>query len=292
MPHLVTTAFTRFREGRPRKLAVCCALLLAGSWAGVAVADDAVDGAPAAADPVHDSSAALHVAAGVGVLDAPRYPGSDRYYIRVLPGLNLEYGRFFLGGMGGNGSPVGLGAYLYRDRNWQLGVGLGGDVRKPREETDAPVLRGWGNIASTARGSLFGNFQEGWFNVHGYLSQDIAGKHEGLLASLYVGAVIHPLPSLTLSAGPEVIWANSSYSQTFFGLTPSQATIAGIAPYTAKAGIDSVRVQFGADYRIDDHWIVGTHLTDGRLQGDAADSPVTVDKSQHSVVAFLLYRFR
>ena len=288
------TARTGTSRGHPFPLqwAASCLLLILAFWGPAAMADDDGDGDAAGPGAAQGADQGLHLAAGVGAINGPRYPGSNRYFTRLIPGASVQYGRYFLGGLGGSGSPVGLGAYLYRDRNWQLGVSLGGDVRKPREETDAPILRGWGNIATTARGAVFGNFQEGWFNVHGYLSQDIGGKQEGLLASLSVGAMIHPLPQLSLSAGPEVIWANSNYSQTFFGLNSAQAAIAGRAPYTAKAGIETVRLQLGVDYRITDNWMLGTHLNYGKLQGDAADSPVTVDKTQHGVVAFLLYRFR
>jgi outer membrane scaffolding protein for murein synthesis (MipA/OmpV family) len=40
-----------------------------------------------------------------------------------------------------------------------------------------------------------------------------------------------------------------------------------------------------------DHWSLGAHVNYGKLQGDAADSPVTTDSTQRMYGAFFMYRF-
>lgn len=99
------------------------------------------------------------------------------------------------------------------------------------------------------------------------------------------------MPKLTLSAGPEVLWGDSKYTHTFFGVTDAQAAIADIAPYAVKSGINSVRFGVGADYLLTQHWMLGAYVTYGKLQGDAADSPVTTDKTQRMLAGFAIYRF-
>jgi hypothetical protein len=47
----------------------------------------------------------------------------------------------------------------------------------------------------------------------------------------------------------------------------------------------------GATYMLTDHWSLGAHVSYGKLQGDAADSPVTTDKTQRMYAAFFMYRF-
>jgi outer membrane scaffolding protein for murein synthesis (MipA/OmpV family) len=37
--------------------------------------------------------------------------------------------------------------------------------------------------------------------------------------------------------------------------------------------------------------MLGAHVAYGKLQGDAADSPVTTDKTQRMLAAFAIYRF-
>ncbi len=276
------------RVGR-RATALCLGLLVTLSRAGAAATAD-----PGDADAQHVSSDLnpdWKVGIGFGAINSPRYPGSRYDYTHVIPAVSLAYGRFFVGGLPGSGSPLGLGAYLVRNDHFEFGVSVGGEVRKPRKASDDPILRGWGDIASTERGAVFASYNIDWFNVHGYVSTDIGGKHEGTVASLSLDARIHPLPKLTLSAGPEVLWTDSKYTRTFFGVTEAQAAIADIAPYEAKSGINMMRFGVGADYALTPHWMLGAHVAYGRLQGDAADSPVTTDKTQRMLAAFALYRF-
>jgi len=267
--------------------ALCLGLLVSLTCVGVAAAEDPADAQRSADEQFSD----WKVGIGLGAINVPRYPGSRDDYTHVLPAVSLGYGRFFLGGLPGSGSTLGVGAYLARTEHFQFGVSVGGEVRKPREASDDPILRGWGDIARTERGAAFANYNIDWFNVHGYISTDIGGKHEGTTASLSFDGRIHPLPKLTLSAGPEVLWTDSKYTQKFFGVTEAQAAIADISSYSVKSGIDTVRFGVGADYLLTQHWMLGAHVTYGKLQGDAADSPVTTDKTQRMLAAFAIYRF-
>jgi outer membrane protein len=78
---------------------------------------------------------------------------------------------------------------------------------------------------------------------------------------------------------------------TFFGIDAAQSEIAGVAPYRARAGVNMVGVEAGARYILTKHWSVAAHARYGRLQGDAANSPVTTDKNQRVIGAFVMYRF-
>jgi outer membrane protein len=228
--------------------------------------------------------------AGGGVANGPRYPGSRYDFTRGLPLVSVSYGRFFLGAVPGGGTPAGAGAYLLHTDHWAIGVDVGGDTRKPRRATDDPILRGWGDIPGTARAGVFASYTKEWLSVRGSISDAVA-HHEGVLASLAVEVKYHATQRLTLSIGPEVTWANNQYSQTFFGITPAQSEIAGIAPYRAKSGINTVAGSAGATYMLTDHWSLGAHVSYGKLQGDAANSPVTTDKTQRMFGGFVMYRF-
>src|SRR3984893_8391704 len=218
--------------------------------------------------------------AGGGVLRGRRYPESRYDFTRGLPLVSVSYGRFFLGAVPGGGTPAGAGAYLLHTEHWAIGVDIGGDSRQPRRASDDPILRGWGGIKSTVRGEMFASYTRDWLSVRGSISDDLGGHHEGVLASFAVEAKYHATQHLTLSIGPEVTWVNTQYANTFFGINDSQSAIAGIAPYRVKSGINAVGGSAGATYMLTDHWSLGAHVSYGKLQGDAANSPVTTDKTQ------------
>jgi outer membrane scaffolding protein for murein synthesis (MipA/OmpV family) len=46
-----------------------------------------------------------------------------------------------------------------------------------------------------------------------------------------------------------------------------------------------------ARYALTRNWSIAVNGSYGRLQGDAANSPVTTDKTQRVISAFVLYRF-
>lgn len=230
--------------------------------------------------------------AGVGGVNAPRYPGSRDQWTRGIPVVSIEYGRFFLGSLPNAGAAAGLGAYIVRNEHWQFGVGFGADTRNPRNAADAPILHGWGDIKSTEHAAIFGSYTLDWLLIRGVASSDIGGKHEGTLASLEMLGRYHPIAALTLSAGPEVIFGDSKYRQTFFGIDAAQSLIAGVPEHTVKSGLNEVRLSIGADYKLTSKLSLGAHVAYGKLQGDAADSPVTTDKTQHSIAVFAAYRFK
>jgi outer membrane protein len=274
-------------------------LAMVGASVRPAAAQTSVDAGnvPSAAAQVEDESGVpdpfsdqWKFALGGGVVNGPRYPGSRYDFTRGLPLASVSFGRFFLGAVPGSGAPAGAGAYLLHTEHWAIGLDIGGDARKPRRAADDPILRGWGDIPGTARAGMFASYTIDWLSVRGSVSDAVA-HHEGMLASLAVEAKYHATQRLTLSIGPELTWANNQYAQTFFGISAAQSEIAGIAPYRAKSGINTVGGSAGAAYMLTDHWSLGAHVSYGRLQGDAANSPVTTDKTQRIYGAFVMYRF-
>jgi outer membrane scaffolding protein for murein synthesis (MipA/OmpV family) len=95
----------------------------------------------------------------------------------------------------------------------------------------------------------------------------------------------------TLRGAPPGVADNNQYAMTFFGIDAAQSEIAGIAPYRARSGIEFLGGSAGASYILTDHWSLAAHVSYGRLQGDAADSPVTTDKTQRVYGACVMYRF-
>ncbi len=234
---------------------------------------------------------AWHFTAGFGLASGPRYPGSDETRTRALPVLGASYGRWFIGGLPGAGVPAGLGVVLVQDEHWRLGLGLGGNFVKPRQESDSPALQGLGDIKATALGSVFASWREGWFEARGNVQTDVGGQHEGTRASLDLDVRFSPLPGLMVSAGPGLTWADRQYTQAFFGINAAQSAASGRPVYTPGSGIESVRLGLGASYSLGAQWSVGTRLSLVQLRGDAAASPITQKKAQDHIAVFAAYRF-
>ena len=122
-------------------------------------------------------------------------------------------------------------------------------------------------------------------------SVSASGHNEGVRVSLGADATYHATPRLRLSVGPELTWVNNQYAMTFFGIDTLQSEIAGVAQYRARSGINSLGGSASANYMLTQRWSLAALVSYGRLQGDAANSPVTTDKNQRVYGAFVMYRF-
>lgn len=246
----------------------------------------AVPVSPNAAEPDNQ----WRFSAGAGIASLPEYPGADSQRTRVVPVISATYGRFFIGGEPGSGSPAGVGFDLYRHGGWRLGVSAHGDLTR-RKESDDPRLSGLGDVDPALRVGLFGAYSTERFVLRASVGSDVSSSEQGTLVRLDALARFRPSERLTLAAGPGLTWANDEYTRTFFGVDALQSARSGLPQYEAKSGINSARFSVGANYQIDRSWSVGANFIAARLQGDAADSPVTADKSQSFAALFAAYRF-
>lgn len=228
---------------------------------------------------------------GVGAFDTPKYQGASATRFQPAPLVSVGYGRFFLGSVADASVPLGIGAYLYRDDHFRIGVALSYDLVKPRKESDDDHLRGLSDIDSTAHATLFASYNLDWLSVVGAVSQDVAGKHEGATASLDLLGRYSPIQRLVLTAGPGVTWGSSQYNQTFFGVNAEDSAQSGLPGYTPGAGIAAVRVTAGASYALDKHWNIGARVVASRLPGAVGNSPIVEKKTQMTYGAFANYVF-
>jgi len=244
-----------------------------------------------AEEPQSPEADAWQFAIGVGAVSHARYPGSAERKTSGFPVLSAQYGRYFIGSVPGAGVPAGLGAYLLQDDHLHVGIGLGGDVGKARQESDSPRLHGLGDVDGTVLGTVFASYGYQWFTVRSSTVSDIGGKHHGTRAALELEGKYAVSEKLSLSAGPSVTWADARYTQKFFGIDAAQSARSGRAIYTPKSGINSVGLSLGAELRVSPSWGVGAMVNASQLRGGAADSPVTERKSQSAAGLFAAYRF-
>lgn len=227
---------------------------------------------------------------GGGLVSAPKFPGADSQRILALPVVAASYGRFFVGADPGSASLGGVGVNLYRDSHWRLATALSAGLSR-RKESDDPRLRGLGDVNRTVSAGIGVAYTQDWFTVRTSVLTDVLNRGHGTLVRLGALGRYRADEQLTLFAGPGLTWADSRYTQTFFGVDANQSAASGLPQFGTHAGLNSVGFSLGAGYRFDRHWRAGVFGSVSRLQGDAASSPITENRSQYFVGAVVSYRF-
>jgi outer membrane protein len=222
------------------------------------------------------------VIVGAGLVDAPRFAGSNRMRAGVVPLVQAHYGSFFAG-IGG------VGLNVYRDSNWRLAASV--SPSRGRKESDDSRLQGLGDIESTIKGRLIASYRRDAFVVRAEVGSDLAGRHQGTVARADVFGVFRPAERLVVFAGPGVSWADKQYTQSYFGVTAVQSANSGFPQFDAGSGTNSVRFSVGSLYRFDRHWFGVATWSASRLQGDAASSPIIQTRTQNQFLAAAAYLF-
>ncbi len=259
---------------------------------------------PAHAQSVDDT---WHFAVGAGAVTQPQYPGANHQKTRVLPLASATIGRFAFGNLDDADLPFGASVILLQDSHWKIAGALGSDIERPRMASDSPRLKGTGNIDPTLLGSLSATYDQPGFLVRGAVVSDLDPRRRGISglddpesrrsnsqgtrASIDIEGKYSPTPELTLVAGPGVVWADSRYQRTFFGVDAAQSANSGLAFHDAGAGVNAVRLTVGAQYRLTPTWNIGARIVASDLQGQAADSPITEKRWQNVAAVTTTVRF-
>ncbi|CTQ48434.1 MipA/OmpV family protein [Jannaschia donghaensis] len=221
-----------------------------------------------------------------GVSTAPEYFGSDDQEAAPVLGGQLNYLR--LGGFTfGDPDP------LFQPR----GLSFAGSFRYigDRDDDDSPELAGLEDVdASLELGGGLRYATEN-FSAFGDIRYGVIG-HEAFVAEAGADVILRPTDRFSLRAGPRVLFGDSDYASTYFGVTAAEAATSGVAgtgfsEFDASGGLLSAGVEFGAAYRINDTWGIDATINFDKLQNDAADSPITRDDEQISASIGITRRF-
>lgn len=256
------------------------AALVIGALSGQAAAQTA----PAARD--------WQVSLGGAAMFLPDYEGSNEYKARALPFIDANYRDLvFLRG-------TTLGANLINVKGPRPGDGLkiGPLIRYGfgRDEGDNDALRGLGDIDHSVELGAFARYSSGPWSTGVNVAKDVADGHGGLLAEIEAGYGVALSPRLRGSVRVSATWADETYMQTVFGVSPSQSARSGLRRYEASSGFKDAGLSFSLGYAVTEQWTVSGRVGYARLLGDAADAPITADRGsadQFSTGVTLGYRF-
>ncbi|WP_429582948.1 MipA/OmpV family protein [Paraburkholderia youngii] len=225
------------------------------------------------------------VTVGATAIVQPRYPGADTRRIQPWPAFDIEYrNRIFFR----DDEP--LGVYIVNNAQWNAGLSVQYDLNQ-RLEKDDSKLHGMGNVPMTPRAKLFAQYSFAPFAVAASAAQDIGGHHEGLIGNLNATGTLPLGNRLSISTGPGVDWMSGQYARTFYGVNSGQSDASGLPQYAAHAGVQDVYFGVDAIYQLDAHWAIGGSVRLLRLEGSAANGPVTARKTQDIESVSVTYTF-
>lgn len=231
---------------------------------------------------------------GLGIAATPDYEGSNDYEASMLSIIDAKYGQFIL-----SGTSLGLTALEFEFSGATVDsaqVLMGPLVRyyggRDADENDA--LNGLGDVDGGIEAGAFLRATAGPWRFDATAAQDVSGNHDGFLVNFGLKYLAKISSRLTVSAGPSASWASEDYMQSFFGITNSQATRSGKAPFDPDAGFKDVGIQAQLSYALTEQWSLQGQAGYSRLLNDAADSSIVSDDgspNQARAVLGLSYRF-
>ncbi|WP_017669142.1 MipA/OmpV family protein [Sandarakinorhabdus sp. AAP62] len=184
---------------------------------------------------------------GIAPIYAPVWQGSRDYGLSIFPDLRLNYkDEVFLS------VPDGLGWNAINQDGWKIGPLA--KLRFGRQENSggSPFLVTRGSTALRGMGDVdlageFGGFAQkslagGKLRLRAEVRQGTGG-HDGLIADTIIGWSDRKQDfSLLWNLSLRATWADSDYSNIYFGVTPGQSFATGLPSFRTGSGLISAGV--------------------------------------------------
>ncbi|GHC61443.1 MipA/OmpV family protein [Neogemmobacter tilapiae] len=220
--------------------------------------------------------------AGIGGTYGPAYAGADDFKAGPLLDFSASYkdDHFFAG------FRSGVGVTAFRTEKLKVQVALG--YAFGRDEDDDPQLAGMGDIDGQLLGILRLDYDLDGFVLGAELK---GGGDYGATLDLTAEREWEVTDRFALGIEAGTTLANADHQQTFFGITAAQSATSGHAAFATGGGLQSAGVGLTARYGLSPSTALIGGVRYDRLLGDAADSPLALDKAQPSAFAGLFIRF-
>lgn len=219
----------------------------------------------------------------------PDYLGDDSYHFAVQP--IVSFGR--------QGTER-----RFSSRNDNISIGLidtgtfrtgpTGKLVFGRDAGDSSDLEGLNPIRFGVEVGGFAEFYPtDWARFRGEVRHGIRA-HDGVVADFAVDAFTNITPTVQVSAGPRVSFANRNYFDDFYGVSATEAAETGLAPYNPGSGLHSVGLGGAIKWDVTDSLQTSVFAEYSRLTGPAADSSLVRELGSKNQFLFGLsasYRF-
>ncbi len=245
---------------------------------------------PVLAQPGRPAPREWDIRAGAGVMLRPTFDGSDRYRARPLPYLSVNW-RDTL-----TLDQTGLNAQLRRP-SYRIGMGLTFDGGREEQDTGGIFasgddrLLGMGDIDFALGIRGFAAWQIGPVELNTQVTKFTGAQNDGIVARAGLSLLLPLGRSVMMVPGISAGWSNDNHTQTFFGVTPLQASRSIFPQFAAGSGFQDVRAGANLIYTLSPNWFANVNVGVTRLLGDAADSPLSLSDTSVTGVVAVGYRF-
>jgi len=266
------------------------AVALAGLTAILALPPAVVHAQPAV-DPfaANGKPSDWNVVLGAGVALRPTFEGSDRYFFTPVPFLSVVYKDMV------SFDTSGLNAYW---RSGGLQIGGGATYSLGRLQNSNSVfsqgderLRGLGDVPAAIGLRAFANYSIGPVTLGTTFTKFLADGNDGILINLSAAMPFKVGDRTTITARLFGTWADQSYMQTYFGITPGQSFNTSYAIYSPGSGVKDFGLNLGVKHEFGRSWLLSADARLARYGGIVENSPLAFSDFNMSFLAMIGYRF-
>jgi len=132
-----------------------------------------------------------------------------------------------------------------------------------------------------------------WMRLRGEVRRGIRA-HDGVVADLAADAFMDLTPTVQVSAGPRLSYANDNYFDAYYGVSGAESIASGLAPYNPGSGVRSIGLGGAIKWDVTDAMQTSVFAEYSRLTGPAADSSLVRERGSKNQFTFGLsatYRF-
>ncbi len=233
-----------------------------------------------------------NVRIGLGPSYGPRFLGDKGGSVGVAPVVSLRYRN--LVAVDNNSVRVNFLGNWGRDATSPWSAGPAVKIDFGRSEDDSPKLRGLGDVGTSVELGAFVGYRSGTSQFRLRARRDVVGSTSGILIDAEASTALIETDRLFARAGAQLVWANSKYTNAYFGVTPAKSIASGLPVYGAKSGLYDASVTLSLEYLLTDRWSALAVLGYTRMLGSAKDSPLVRlrgSPNQANVAAFAIYAF-
>lgn len=224
--------------------------------------------------------------AGAAVPSGPRYVGASKTRTMVIPTFDIKYGDWFFI------NPIrGIGAEVELLEGLKGSASVGADFSRRKAKDDAR-LNGLVDIGIAPAMRLGLDYKLGRDFVSGKLISRLGSSDgRGTLFEADAGYNVLSNPAGVLGLGLQVKAMDGTYARNFFGVSAQQSAASGLPVFNAEGGLQSIGPFVQAVVPVSDRWTFFGRVAYSKLRNAAADSPITVETNQASLLATLSYKF-
>jgi outer membrane protein len=165
-------------------------------------------------------------------------------------------------------------------------AGLAGDLKAARTASKFTELNGLGDVNRALElGGFLQYFPTDWFRLRSEVRRGFGG-HTGVVADFSADVLVPVWQRLTWSGGPRFTLESTQATAPYFSVDAAQSAASGLSVFDAKGGSHSVGAGTQMRYQFDPKWEAHGYVEYDRLLGDAAASPLVVQRGSPNQTSF------